>query len=58
LPEAEQTEWRERIRKARNEGIFTPPSLKGTLSIPGVGGGASWATAAVDPIKGTLYIVS
>jgi glucose dehydrogenase len=50
--------WREKIRGARNEGIFTPPSLKGTLSIPGVGGGASWATAAVNPAKGTLYIVS
>jgi quinoprotein glucose dehydrogenase len=58
LPESEQAEWREKIRKSRNEGIFTPPSLKGTLSIPGVGGGASWATTAVDPAKGTLYIVS
>ncbi|HEY7337315.1 MAG TPA: pyrroloquinoline quinone-dependent dehydrogenase [Bryobacteraceae bacterium] len=58
LPEAEQAAWREKIRDARNEGIFTPPSLKGTLSIPGVGGGASWATAAVDPARGTLYIVS
>jgi quinoprotein glucose dehydrogenase len=58
LPEGEQNAWRERIRGARNGGIFTPPSLKGTLSIPGVGGGASWATAAVDPAKGTLYIVS
>src|SRR6202011_6187488 len=50
--------WREKIRNARNEGLFTPPSLRGTLSIPGVGGGASWATSAVDPTKGTLYIVS
>ena len=58
LPETEQAEWRDKIRKARNEGIFTPPSLKGTLSIPGVGGGASWATSAVDPAKGALYIVS
>jgi quinoprotein glucose dehydrogenase len=58
LPATEQAEWRDKIRKARNEGIFTPPSLKGTLSIPGVGGGASWATSAVDPAKGALYIVS
>ncbi len=58
MPEAEQATWRERIRNSRNEGLFTPPSMKGTVSIPGVGGGASWGTAAVDPAKGFLYIVS
>src|SRR5579875_1302829 len=58
LPPAEQAEWREKLRRVRNEGLFTPPSLRGTLSIPGVGGGASWATAAVDPAKGRLFIVS
>jgi quinate dehydrogenase (quinone) len=58
MPEAEQATWRERIRNSRNEGLFTPPSMKGTVAIPGVGGGASWGTAAVDPAKGFLYIVS
>jgi quinoprotein glucose dehydrogenase len=58
MPEAEQAAWREKIRNARNEGLFTPPSMQGTVTIPGVGGGASWGTAAVDPAKGYLYIVS
>jgi glucose dehydrogenase len=58
MPEAEQATWREKIRNARNEGLFTPPSMKGTVTIPGVGGGASWGTAAVDPARGALYIVS
>jgi len=58
MPETEQAVWREKIRNARNEGLFTPPSMKGTVTIPGVGGGASWGTAAVDPAKGFLYIVS
>src|SRR6185295_17782165 len=58
MPEAEQAAWREKIRGARNEGLFTPPSMRGTVTIPGVGGGASWGTAAVDPAKGFLYIVS
>ena len=58
MPEAEQATWREKIRNARNEGLFTPPSMRGTVTIPGVGGGASWGTAAVDPTKGYLYIVS
>jgi quinoprotein glucose dehydrogenase len=58
MPETEQAAWREKIHNARNEGLFTPPSMKGTVTIPGVGGGASWGTAAVDPSKGFLYIVS
>jgi quinoprotein glucose dehydrogenase len=58
MPEAEQAAWREKIRNARNEGLFTPPSMQGTVAIPGVGGGASWGTAAVDPARGFLYIVS
>jgi quinoprotein glucose dehydrogenase len=58
LPAAEQKAWGEKLRNVRNEGLFTPPSLRGTLSVPGVGGGASWATAAVDPERGRLYIVS
>jgi glucose dehydrogenase len=58
MPKEEQDMWRERIHNARNEGLFTPPSFKGTVEIPGSNGGASWGTAAVDPGKGTLYIVS
>jgi glucose dehydrogenase len=57
-PAEEQALTRDRIRNARNEGLFTPPGFKGSLEIPGSNGGASWGTAAVDPAKGTLYIVS
>lgn len=58
LPADEQQLTRDRIRNSRNEGLFTPSSFKGSLEIPGSNGGASWGTAAVDPTKGTLYIVS
>jgi glucose dehydrogenase len=58
IPADEQALTRDRIRNARNEGLFTPPSFKGSLEIPGSNGSASWGTAAVDPAKGTLYIVS
>jgi quinoprotein glucose dehydrogenase len=58
LPEDEQQMLRERLRTSRNEGLFTPPSFEGSISIPGHNGGANWASSAVDPIKGEFYVVS
>src|SRR5262249_12710793 len=58
LPDDEQQLWREKLAKARNEGMFTPPSMKGTVTSPGVGGGASWGTTTIDPAKGFAYVVS
>ena len=58
LSEADQAKVREMFKTARNEGLFTPPSLQGTISIPGHNGGANWGSTAVDPTKGTMYIVS
>jgi glucose dehydrogenase len=56
--EKEQATIRELLKTARNEGLFTPPSLRGSISAPGHNGGANWGAAAVDPTKGMLYIVS
>ncbi|HEY9514733.1 MAG TPA: pyrroloquinoline quinone-dependent dehydrogenase [Gemmatimonadaceae bacterium] len=36
------------IRPLRNEGVFTPPSLRGTLAMPGNVGGAHWGGVAYD----------
>ena len=38
--------------------LFTPPSLKGTVQVPGDGGGAEWTGAAYDPETSILYIPS
>lgn len=38
--------------------IFTPPSLKGTINLPGWAGGANWWGAAFDPETSLLYIPS
>ena len=38
--------------------IFTPPSLKGTINVPGWGGGANWSGAAFDPNTNKLFIPS
>jgi quinoprotein glucose dehydrogenase len=35
----------------RNESIFTPPSVKGTLVMPSNIGGAHWGGVAVDPVR-------
>jgi quinoprotein glucose dehydrogenase len=39
---------RELIRSLRNEGIFTPPDLHGTLLMPGYIGGVNWGGIAFD----------
>ena len=39
------------MRGLRNEGIFTPPSLEGTLVLPSNIGGAHWGGLAFDPAR-------
>jgi glucose dehydrogenase len=58
LTPEEQASLREKLKNSRNEGVFTPPSLRGTIELPGHNGGANWGSSAVDPAKGTMYIVS
>jgi quinoprotein glucose dehydrogenase len=49
-PTPEDRDWcRNYIQKLRNEGIFTPPSLQGTLMVPGNLGGMTWSGYAFDP---------
>jgi len=40
----------------RSRGPFDPPSLQGTILLPGMDGGAEWGGAAYDPDTGVLYI--
>jgi quinoprotein glucose dehydrogenase len=44
------------VRSFRNEGIFTPPSLKGTLVVPGNIGGITWSGYAFDPERQLLVV--
>jgi quinoprotein glucose dehydrogenase len=57
-----EPEEREQLRKqmegARNQGLFTPPSVTDTVEMPGNNGGANFQGAAADPERGTLFIVS
>jgi quinoprotein glucose dehydrogenase len=40
---------RDQIQASRWDGMFTPPSLQGTLVFPGNVGGVNWGSAAYDP---------
>ncbi|HTX37265.1 MAG TPA: pyrroloquinoline quinone-dependent dehydrogenase [Bryobacteraceae bacterium] len=51
----EMRQWcREKIESLRNDGPFTPPSLRGTLQFPGNTGGVNWGSAAWDPVRNLL----
>jgi quinoprotein glucose dehydrogenase len=46
---------RDRVVSLRYEGLYTPPSLRGTLQFPGPLGGVNWGSTALDPATGILY---
>jgi quinoprotein glucose dehydrogenase len=44
------------IRGLRSAGIFTPPSLQGSLVMPGNLGGMTWSGYAFDPVRSLLIV--
>lgn len=44
------------LKGLRNEGIFTPPSLEGTLAMPSNIGGAHWGGVAADNQSGIVVV--
>lgn len=47
---------REKMKKLRSEGIFTPPSTEGTIIFPGNAGGTNWGSVAFAPERGLLIV--
>ncbi|MEE8521559.1 MAG: PQQ-binding-like beta-propeller repeat protein, partial [Gemmatimonadota bacterium] len=47
---------REWIASLRSQGIFTPPSLRGSIHYPGSSGGMNWGGPAVDPERHILVV--
>jgi len=45
---------RKDFRSRRYEGIFTPPSLEGTIVAPGNTGGIHWGGMSYDPVRNLL----
>jgi len=48
----------EKFRSVDSKGVYTPPSLRGTMLFPGTDGGGEWGGAAFDPETGLLYVNS
>ncbi|TWT10087.1 pyrroloquinoline quinone-dependent dehydrogenase [Reyranella sp. CPCC 100927] len=44
------------LERSRNEGPFTPPSLRGSVQFPMSGGGANWGGVAVDPRSNRMVV--
>jgi quinoprotein glucose dehydrogenase len=47
---------KKRFKTYRSQGIFTPPTEKGTIILPGYDGGGEWGGPAVDPKTNILYV--
>ena len=58
LTTEDRARFRDEILSARNGGLYTPPGVRNTIQMPGNNGGANWGGAAVDPVQGSLFVVS
>jgi len=47
---------RAQLAELRNEGLFTPPSVRGSVLYPYTAGGANWSGAAFDPARHRLVV--
>jgi len=56
LTPIDAADCRQRLEALRNDGPFTPPSLRGSLQFPGVAGGVNWGSAAWDPDRNRLLL--
>ncbi len=45
----------EMLEKHRWDGIFTPPTLQGSIQYPHTAGGMNWGGVAVDPVNGVMF---
>ena len=51
-------ECRGKLAKFRNDGVFTPPSVKGSILHPSFLGGVNWGGIAYDPNSGLAIVNS
>lgn len=56
IDEADRKWCHDEISKLRTGDVFTPPSLQGTLSMPGNIGGQNWGGMTYDPVRDLLVL--
>ena len=49
---------REKIARLNSRGLFTPPSIEGSVMLPGNAGGINWGGLAFDPASQTVVTFS
>lgn len=54
IDDADRTACRNILASLRHDGMFTPPSVRGTLQIPGNVGGMNWGGMSYDPSRRIL----
>jgi len=54
----DERQCREQMAALRNDGIYTPPSVDGTLFYPGNAGGNNWGSPAIDVNGQILYAIT
>jgi quinoprotein glucose dehydrogenase len=47
---------RRKVQGLRSGGIFTPPSLQGSIESPGYAGGINWGGVSLDPVRQVLVV--
>ena len=52
----DKLDCKEQIEALNAEGLFTPPTLRGTLAYPFSGGGTNWGSTAYDPSRNLLVV--
>jgi len=58
LSDEEREQFRQRIVKARNEGLFTPIGFGEAIHMPGNNGGSNFGSTSSNPGDGTVYVIS
>lgn len=58
LTEEDREECRALLSGHDNEGIYTPPSLRGTVMYPGNGSGTNWGSVAFEPERQLLLLTT
>ena len=58
ISEASRNYVLDQWKKLRPGGDFNPPSLQGTIAMPGFHGGATWSGASFDPETAMLFVNS